>query len=156
MTASGYTIALATDGASIARCHPVVLELRPHLVDRDVFVAQVQRQQTQGYHLLYLEVAGEVRSVAGFRLQEKLSAGRFLYVDDLVTRGADASCGYGGALLDWLVAHARKTGCSQFQLDSGVWRFGAHRFYLRKGMDITAHHFDMKLDANRPECGGGA
>ncbi len=86
-----------------------------------------------------------VRAVAGFRVSEKLSAGRFLYVDDLATRAGDQSKGYGGQLFDWLVNHARTAGCAQLQLDSGVWRHGAHRFYLGKRMDITCHHFDLKL-----------
>jgi hypothetical protein len=30
-------------------------------------------------------------------------------------------------------------------LDSGVQRFGAHRFYLRRRMDITSHHFALDL-----------
>ena len=145
------TIAHATHGAAIMRCHPVIVELRPHLSSPEAFAAQVERQQAQGYRLAYLEAAGEVRALAGYRIQEKLSAGNFLYVDDLVTRAADCSKGYGGVLFDWLIERAREAGCAQLQLDSGVWRYGAHRFYLRKGMDITAHHFDLKLDAHRPE-----
>lgn len=151
MPASDHTVALAADRATIGRCHPVMLELRPHLADHAAFVAQVERQRAGGYHLAYLEADGEVRSLAGFRLQEKLSVGWLLYVDDLVTRAADASKGYGGTLFDWLVVYAREAGCTQLQLDSGVWRYGAHRFYLRKGMDITCHHFDLKLGALRPE-----
>ena len=147
---TAHAITLVTGRDAIARCHPVMLELRPHATDLEAFIAQVQRQQAQGYLLACLEIDGEVRSLAGYRLGEKLSAGAFLYVDDLVTRGADASKGYGGALFDWLVEQAREAGCTQLQLDSAVWRFGAHRFYLRKGMDITAHHFDLKLPAHRP------
>ena len=128
-----------------------MLELRPHLTDCHAFTAQVERQQVQGYRLAYLEAAGEIRAVAGYRISEKLSAGRFLYVDDLVTRAADCSQGYGGLLFDWLIGQARQADCTQLQLDSAVWRHGAHRFYLRKGMDITAHHFDVKLPAHRPE-----
>jgi hypothetical protein len=30
-------------------------------------------------------------------------------------------------------------------LDSGVQRFAAHRFYLARRMDITCHHFALKL-----------
>jgi hypothetical protein len=30
-------------------------------------------------------------------------------------------------------------------LDSGVQRFGAHRFYLRRRMNITSHHFAIDL-----------
>lgn len=154
MAASAHTIALANDRAAIARCHPAMLELRPHLSDREAFAAQVERQQSAGYRLAYLEAGGEVRSLAGFRVLENLHAGRFLYVDDLVTRAQDASRGYGGALFDWLVAKAHKAGCAQLQLDSGVWRHGAHRFYLRKGMDIVSHHFGLMLAAHRPERAG--
>lgn len=138
------TIALAETEAEIARCFAVMHELRPHL-SQDVFVAQVLRQQAQGYCLAYLEEAGEIRATTGYRVSENLVYGRFMYVDDLVTRSADQGSGYGSALLDWLIAEARRLGCAQFHLDSGVQRFGAHRFYLHKGMDITSHHFGMRL-----------
>ena len=144
------SIHLAADHAAILRCHAVMLELRPHLADGEAFVAQVERQQAQGYRLAYVEAAGEVRSAAGYRLLEKFSAGRFLYVDDLVTRRVDHGQGFGSRLFDWLVARAREAGCSMLQLDSGVQRFGAHRFYLGKGMDITCHHFDLRLKSDFP------
>ena len=108
-------------------------------------MARVQRQQAAGYQLVCLEAAGEVRAAAGFRFLEKLSAGRFLYVDDLVTRAVDGSKGYGRLLLAWLEDHARQAGCATLELDSGVQRHTAHRFYLRERMDITSHHFVRKL-----------
>ena len=76
---------------------------------------------------------------------ENLAWGRFLYVDDLVTDEAWSSHGVGAALLDFLVNIARESGCAELHLDSGVQRFGAHRFYLAQRMDITSHHFSMKL-----------
>lgn len=63
----------------------------------------------------------------------------------LVTRAADHGAGYGSALFDWLTNEARSAGCAQLHLDSGVQRFGAHRFYLHKGLDITSHHFAVQL-----------
>ena len=144
-SATDVNIFLATDREAILRCHPVVAELRPHLSSEAEFVFRVERQQSQGYRLAALEVEGEVRAAAGFRVTEKLSAGRFMYVDDLVTRAGDQSNGYGGQLFNWLVDCARVMGCAQLQLDSGVQRHGAHRFYLNKGMNITCHHFDLKL-----------
>ena len=84
-------------------------------------------------------------AVAGYRISECLSWGKFLYVDDLVTRETDRSKGYGATLFDWLIGQAVKEGCVQFHLDSGVQRFGAHRFYLAKRLDITCHHFALKL-----------
>ncbi len=144
MTAD-VSILLATTRAAIARCYPVMRELRPHLVGELEFVFQVERQQAQGYQLALLESDEIVRAVAGFRVSEKLSAGRFLYVDDFATRTEDRSKGYGSQLFDWLAEHAGAAGCAQLQLDSGVWRHGAHRFYLGKRMEITSHHFDLKL-----------
>lgn len=138
-------IDVARSEADIARCFPVMVELRPTL-SREEFVERVSRQQESfGYGLVYLEEGGRIRAVAGFRISECLAWGKFLYVDDLVSAGGDRSRGHGGALFDWLVEHARSLSCDQLHLDSGVQRFEAHRFYLRKRMDITSHHFVMKL-----------
>jgi GNAT superfamily N-acetyltransferase len=97
-----------------------------------------------GYKLAYVW-DGEVKAVAGFRISECLAWGKFLYVDDLVSKSSDRSKGYGGALFDWLVKHAKENGCAAFHLDSGVQRFAAHRFYLNKRMIIEAHHFALNL-----------
>lgn len=137
------SIRIARDRADIARCHEVMAELRPH-VGAEEFVSRVERQAREcGYRLAFAEAGGEVCAVAGYRISECLAWGRFLYVDDLVTRAADQGGGFGSALFDWLVVEARREGCGQLHLDSGVQRFGAHRFYLAKGMDITSHHFAM-------------
>lgn len=137
-------IALASTDADLAACFPVIAQLRPHLTQAE-FVARMRRQQAQGFQLVALRAHGVVAAVAGFRVLENLAWGRFLYVDDLVTDEARRSQGHGEALMDWLIAYARAEGCDQFHLDSGVQRFGAHRFYLARRMDITCHHFALKL-----------
>ncbi len=138
------TIALATTDAHIARCFPVMQQLRPHLVADD-FVVRVRRMQREGFHLAFLESGGEVRAVAGYRYQDKLFSGLNLYVDDLVTDATQRSHGHGRALLSWLADQARLQGCAQLELDSGVQRFEAHRFYLRERMHISAYHFVISL-----------
>ena len=138
------SIALAENDATIARCFPVMAQLRPHL-EAETFVARVQRQREQGYHLAFLEHDSSVRAVAGYRFTETLSWGRFCYVDDLVTDSKCRSAGHGRALFDWLVSEARNAGCEQFHLDSGVQRFDAHRFYLARRMSITCHHFALQF-----------
>lgn len=137
-------IALATTDADLAACFPVIAQLRPHLTPEE-FSQRVRRQQGSGFQLAACRADGEVVAVAGFRVLENLAWGRFLYVDDLVTDETSRSQGYGEALFDWLVARARVEGCGQLHLDSGVQRFGAHRFYLARRMDITSHHFALKL-----------
>jgi GNAT superfamily N-acetyltransferase len=76
-----------------------------------------------------------------------LHYGKFLYVDDLVTRADQRLNGFAGRLLDWLWEQARDQGCSALVLDSGVQRFEAHRFYLQHRMNIVAHHFVRMLDS---------
>ncbi|MGE5241119.1 MAG: GNAT family N-acetyltransferase [Bacteroidota bacterium] len=137
-------IALAETESEIARCYPVMAELRPHLGAAE-FAARVRKQQATGFELAYLEESGEIRAVAGFRYLETLAWGKILYVDDLVAAQSQRSRGYGGRLFDWLVVQAKQNGCDALHLDSGVQRFGAHRFYLTRRMDIIAHHFALKL-----------
>ncbi len=138
-------ITVAETPEQIARCFEVMRELRTHLATGAEFVEQVQRQQTEGYRLAFLETEGAVRAVAGYRIFELLFSGRTLYVDDLVTQAGERSRGFGGQLFDWLVAEARRQNCQAFSLDSGVQRFDAHRFYLLKRMQIAAHHFTLTL-----------
>ena len=138
-------LAVAETDADIARCASVMIELRPHLAGQD-FTAIVRRQEKGGYRLAFLEDQNEIIAVAGYRFMDTLGCGKILYVDDLVTRAADRSAGYGARLFDWLVAQARVTQCNELHLDSGVQRFDAHRFYMRHGMNIVWHHFSLKLD----------
>ncbi|GAB4148591.1 MAG: GNAT family N-acetyltransferase [Cyanobacteria bacterium J069] len=137
-------IAIATSDQDLLQCFPVLLELRSHLLESE-FVTQVRRQAQQGYQVAYLSDNHAVQSVAGFRLMESLSAGKFVYVDDLITTHTARSQGYGEALFSWLVDYARDHGCQSVALDSGVQRFEAHRFYLRQRMAIVAHHFSLPL-----------
>lgn len=140
----GVRIALASVDEEIRDCYAVMAELRPHVAPEE-FVPRVRRQmEAAGYKLAYLSDGG-VKAVAGFRVSECLAWGKFVYVDDLVSKEGERSKGYGGRLFDWLVEYARGEGCDQFHLDSGVHRFAAHRFYLTRRMFIEAHHFGLKL-----------
>lgn len=134
----------ALDAEAIAACAPVMRDLRPHVAEA-AFLDRVQRQRAEGYRLAYVEAAGEVAAVAGFRLGQNLAWGRYLYVDDLVTRASARSCGHGAQLLGWLRDEARRAGCDALHLDSGLPRKDAHRFYEREGLAITSMHFAESL-----------
>lgn len=137
-------IIIAQKPEEICRCFPVMKQLRPQL-EEDTFLAAVLEQQKEGYVLAYLESAGEVKAVTGYRFIKSLSTGLHMYVDDLVTDENSRAKGYGSKLFDHLVDIAKSRRCSKLRLDSRVTRFEAHRFYLHKGMDITSHHFDLNL-----------
>lgn len=134
----------ASSDAEIARCFPVMVQLRPHVAAAD-FVARVRRQMDSGYRLAYAEADGIAVAVAGFRFTENLFMGRHLYVDDLVTDAAWRSRGVGRYLLGWLIELARRENCTHLELDSGIQRRDAHRFYLREGMSIRSHRFSLPL-----------
>ncbi len=139
------SIARAETDSEIAACFPVMVQLRPHLRSDD-FVTTVRRMMKEGFLLARrVDANGAVRAVAGYRIQEKLYSGRTLYVDDLITDQASRSQGHGAALLQWLVAEARTAGCDLFDLDSGVQRRDAHRFYFRERMHIAGYHFELPL-----------
>jgi GNAT superfamily N-acetyltransferase len=139
------TIQLRERDEHLSRAFPVLAQLRPHLT-LEAFLAQARRQRdAHGYRFATVEDGGVVLACAGYRIGEWLAWGKTLYVDDLVTDEGTRSRGHGEALFEWLVREAREAGCAQLHLDSGVQRFGAHRFYLRKRMDITSHHFALKL-----------
>jgi GNAT superfamily N-acetyltransferase len=140
---SGMKIAPATTPAEIARCFPAIRELRPHLKDEQELVERVQRQQREGFELVYLEAGGEVVSCIGYRFCNFLAWGRVLYVDDLVTKESARGKGYGEVLMDWIKVRANEASCDALHLDSGPQRLAAHRLYHRVGMNIIAYHFSV-------------
>jgi GNAT superfamily N-acetyltransferase len=144
MTTSPAVVKIAESDADIARCFPVMKQLRQSLT-RDEFASLIAAQSPEGYRIAFVEMGGDVVAVAGFRIYHMLFSGKTLYVDDLVTDEARRSQRYGETLLQWLIRLARESGCATFSLDSGVQRFRVHRFYFAQGMHINSYHFELTL-----------
>jgi len=137
-------IKIARNDDEIRNCYAVMAQIRPHFEPAEFF-AQVKRQaENSGFKLVYLS-DGEIKAVGGIRTGEWLSGGKYLEIEDLVTRDGERSNGYGGELFEWIVNFAKRENCAQIRLVSHVRRFDAHRFYLNKKMIIQAHYFSMKL-----------
>jgi len=126
---------------------PVMRELRPHLADAASFIARIRRQQAQGYHLLAAWRGDEVMALAGWRVQENLLYGRFLYIDDLVTAAAARGHGLGARLIDALREEARRQDCAQLVLDTALANALGQRFYFRQGLLAQGLHFRQPLAA---------
>lgn len=126
-------------------CFEVMRELRPHLSDAAAFTAQARRQGAQGYRLLAAWQDNEVKGLAGYRLQENLIYGRFLYVDDLVSAPDARGLGVGGALIAALREEAQGQGCAHFVLDTGLGNALAQRFYFKQGLLARGMHFTQQL-----------
>lgn len=123
----------------------VMRELRPHLTDAAAFAAQARRQARQGYRLLAAWQGDQVKALAGYRLQENLIYGRFLYVDDLVAAADARRHGLGARLIDALRDEARAQGCANFVLDTGLGNALGQRFYFRQGLLAFGMHFRQPL-----------
>lgn len=135
---------MATEKDIIAT-FPVMNELRPH-ISKHGYLELIRRlQRDLGYNLAAVLDNGEIQTVAGYRFTESLAWGRFMYVDDLVTRSAARSQSFGHQMFEWLVAEAKRKDCAQLHLDSGSQRTDAHKFYFREGLKITSFHFKTVL-----------
>jgi GNAT superfamily N-acetyltransferase len=136
------------EGADTARAFVAMAELR-RLADVRSFLERVATQRREGYRLVgsFEDGDDDAAGVAGFRVGNYLAWGRVIYVDDLSTRAKYRGRGHAGALMDWLIAEARRLECDQLHLDSGVGpdRETAHRLYMNKGLRISAHHFQIDL-----------
>ncbi len=138
---------ISREGTRVA--FPAIAELRTHITALEEFVRLVDEdQRPEGYRLVGAFEDGDedAVAVAGFRTGTGLSWGRYLYVDDFVTRETHRRQGHAGALMDWLADEARRLGCSQLHLDSGSQRYDAHRLYLQHGFVIPGFHFARRLD----------
>ena len=149
MSGDGRLVRIAETEAEVRSCFPLMKQLRPHLLSEDEFVTRWARQLKDGYRLMML-LAGEsgkeqVVAVAGYRVQENLVYGRFLYVDDLVSDEGARGSGFGAQLMDSLKLETKVQGCGKLVLDTALSNSLAQRFYFRNGLLATAMRFNFAV-----------
>jgi GNAT superfamily N-acetyltransferase len=127
-----------------ADVYPVLHQLRADLT-RDGLADVYREGHLQGLRFLAAYRNERCVGVAGWRVIATTSGIRKLYVDDLVTDAHERGTGVGAALLAELRTRGASAGCRLLDLDSGVRRDNAHRFYMREGMTITSFHFVQTL-----------
>jgi ribosomal protein S18 acetylase RimI-like enzyme len=144
---SAFRLSPVDGDRDYSACFDVMRTLRPHLADAAAFAAQARRQAGQGYRLLAAWQADRVTGLAGYRIQENLLYGRFLYVDDLVVVPDARRQGLGGALIETLRKEARRQDCAYLALDTALGNALAQRFYFRQGLLSKGLHFCQALRA---------
>lgn len=131
----------------IAGAFPLMQELRPRL-RAETFLAQIRRQQAEGYRLFGGSVDGRLVALAGVRDACTLSRGPHLFVDDLVTAAGEQGRGHGRAMMRHLADHAAARGFDTIHLDS---RNTALGFYQRIGFEPhTSVPCRITVEALRP------
>jgi GNAT superfamily N-acetyltransferase len=128
----------------------LLAELRPHITPE--LLAEIYAEgHPQGLRFTAAYDEEEICvAVAGWREMATTVAIRKLYVDDLVTASDARSRGFGASLLQELERRGREAGCQVLDLDSGVARADAHRFYFREHMSITSFHFARRIRGTDP------
>lgn len=135
----------AESAAEIVACYPVMRLLRPHLAAADELVARVARQREADYRVLAAWRGDAPLALAGYRFEENLIHGRFVYVDDLVTAEDERGGGLGARLLDAVADIGRAAGCARLVLDTALDNVLAHRFYYRQGLLARALRFSRPI-----------
>lgn len=130
----------------LRRAHPVMNELRTHLMDVGEYEAILEEMRTGGYRMFAAVDGDRYVALAGIAIRTNFYYGKFLYVYDLITSESERSKGHGKLLLDHLEELARAEGCQTIALSSGVQRAAAHRFYEDKmGYDRVSYVFKKEL-----------
>jgi GNAT superfamily N-acetyltransferase len=135
---------LTTD-REIETSYPLMSALRDRIRE-ETFLAEVRRQQIEGYRLYGAFVEGRLVSVAGVRRTHTLFRGEHLFVDDLVTAAEERGRGHGTALLAWLAARSEEQGIRRIYLDS---RSTAKGFYEKVGFTFGTS-LPCSIDVNEP------
>ncbi|TFW03202.1 GNAT family N-acetyltransferase [Oxalobacteraceae bacterium OM1] len=146
MSAHEPALHQARSETDVRKLFSLMVQLRPHLGSADEFVERWKRQVTEGYHLIALYDGVQPRALAGYRLQENLVHGRFLYVDDLVTDAGVRGQGYGERLMTYLRTQAQTLQCGKLVLDTPLSNALGHRFYFRCGLLATSLRFNMPIE----------
>jgi GNAT superfamily N-acetyltransferase len=141
----GFALRHADSEAELHACWPAMHELRPHLRDAHDLVERVHRMREDGYRLLAAWRGDEAIALAGYRLQENLVYGRFLYHDDLVTLERERGGQWGARLIEATTRIAEEAGCAKLVLDTGMANSLAQRFYFRQGLLTGAMRFSKVL-----------
>jgi len=137
---------------------PLVAQLRDRITPQ-TFVAEVRRQEADGYIAVAGFIDGRAVVFAGYRLAHTLSRGPHLFVDDLVTDAAARGRGHGREMLRWLAQRAVEAGVPRVYLDS---RDTARGFYEQVGFAfltsipcaIDAAQLMRELGGDNAEQGG--
>jgi GNAT superfamily N-acetyltransferase len=127
----------------LARSELLHRSLRPTLPDD--YPAYLRTMFAEGAEMAILHTAEVPRSLALYRCHHTTFHGYRFYIDDLVTDESQRARGFGAALFAWCEHRARERGCDTLDLESGVQRPKAHKFYFREGLSIFAFGFTKKL-----------
>lgn len=145
MAATELAFRELTTEAELTAAFPLMSALRDRIRE-DTFLAEVRRQQVEGYRLFGAFDGARLVSLAGVRRTHTLARGEHLFVDDLVTLADERGKGHGKSLLAWLAVRSAEQGVRRIHLDS---RSTAKGFYEKVGF-VFATSIPCSVDVDNP------
>lgn len=136
----------SVDEGQTEACFPIISQLRPYLTDQATWVERAKVLRAGGYKILAVWEKNVVVAMAGYRLNDNMIYGRFLYIDDLVTDERMRGLGLGTRLLEELEKIGRVADCHYIVLDTAATNTDARRFYQREGLMDLAVGFIKPLN----------
>lgn len=130
-----------------AVAYGAIAGLRPVVGSLAQFREVVSKQRERGYRLvgIFDEAVADAAGVAGFSTGRRLAWGSYLYIEDICAHPDRQHEEYVAALLRWIVEEAKRLDVDSIRLDWEAHRFAAHRLFIRSGLRICAHHFELDL-----------
>jgi ribosomal protein S18 acetylase RimI-like enzyme len=141
-----YVVKMAQQAAEVAACFSVISQLRPFLENEEQWVDRAASLMADGYKILAVWQENDVVAMAGYRLNDNMIHGKFLYVDDLVTDEQHRGSGLGALLLSQLQTQGSLENCNCLVLDTAAINVDARRFYKREGLLDLAVGFVKPLN----------
>lgn len=140
----GPIVIEAFDEAAYARLPRLFLLLEPAL-STAIVQERAQQMRAEGWRCIGAQVDGTLVAMAGYSRRIHLFSGPVLYVENVVVVPGWRTHGLGQALMQWIEAHARETGCSKITLDAYAVNHAAQAFYQHLGYDPRGVHFVKDL-----------
>lgn len=130
-----------------AVAYAAIKELRPVVGSPEQFKTTIAKQRERGYRMVgvFEEGVEEAAAVIGFSTGQKLAWGSYVAVEDTSTHPDHQRKGHANRLFEWVIEEAKRLDVDGLHLDSGVQRHGAHRLYIRSGLRISSHHFQIDI-----------
>lgn len=110
---------------------PVMKQLRTDITEQ-TYLNLLNEMRKEGYRLFAFSINEQIVSLAGFCIRTNFYHKRHVYIYDLITDSSHRSRGYGENLLRYIHHWSLENGAEIVELESGVQRTEAHRFYEEK------------------------
>lgn len=131
--------------AQIRSHFPLLRQLRDHLPEEELWAIYQAAKKESGYALWGAFEGEDCLGLMGIRILTDFVHGRHLYIDDLVVAENARSKGIGALLLAEAEALARKEGCKQLRLCTGIHNDRGKTFYEKNGLELRAVAYKKKL-----------